>query len=120
MITTATHEPKGSVSQKIINPWHWQDNLGYSQAIEISNAKSTLFCAGQAAMDENGTPSSMGMAEQLTSSLDNLETVLKSAGYTLSNVIRLNYYTTSIQNFFPAYANLVERLAAANSNLRAL
>ena len=114
MTNTTTSESKIHLSKKIINPWQWQDNMGYSQAIEISHANSTLYCAGQAAMDENGIPIAKDMAAQTSSALDNLETVLKLAGYTLSNVVRLNFYTTSIPDFFAAYGNCVSRLAAHN------
>ena len=31
----------------IINPWKWQDNLGYSQAIEVRHSEGTLYCSGQ-------------------------------------------------------------------------
>ena len=39
------------------------------------------------------------MAAQWNKALDNLETVLKQAGMDLSNVVRLNYYTTDVDAF---------------------
>lgn len=39
------------------------------------------------------------MAAQITKSFDNLETVLREAGFSLSDVIRLNYYTTDVDGF---------------------
>ncbi len=62
---------------KNVDPWKWQDRLGFSQAI------------------------------------DNLETVLAKAGLGLKNVVRLNYYTTSIPAFTQAGAAFGPRLAAA-------
>lgn len=114
MTLTATHE-SSSARKKAINPWQWQDSFGYSQAIEVSNVTKTLYCAGQAAMDENGIPSTGGMDTQLQQSLQNLEVVLQKGGYTLSDVTRLTYYTTSINDFFNAYGNIAAQLAEKNS-----
>jgi Endoribonuclease L-PSP len=46
-------------------------------------------------MSADGTPQHVGdMAAQVELSLDNLEAVLDAAGMTLTNVVRLNMYTT--------------------------
>jgi len=46
--------------------------------------------------------------------MDNLETVLREAGYSLSDVVRINYYTTDVDAFFEAYPDEVAgRLAEA-------
>jgi enamine deaminase RidA (YjgF/YER057c/UK114 family) len=42
------------------------------------------------------------MRAQLGQAIDNLETVLKQAGLTLANVMRLNYYTTDVDAFMEA------------------
>ena len=90
-----------------INPWQWQTNFGYAQAVEISNNQGTLYCSGQAAMDAAGNPMSGSMAEQMQLSLKNLETVIEQAGYQPANIVRLNLYTTSIPDFFAAYGTLM-------------
>ena len=46
------------------------------------------------------------MNAQLSLSLDNLETVLKDAGFNLSNVVRLNIFTTDVDAFFGAWEAL--------------
>ena len=103
------------MERRIINPWTWQDNLGFVQANELTGAQRVLLCAGQTAMDDDGRPAHVGdMAGQIGMALDNLETVLKQAGLDLSNVMRLNYYTVDIDAFFAAYHVLTDRLAAAN------
>jgi enamine deaminase RidA (YjgF/YER057c/UK114 family) len=53
------------------------------------------------------------MAAQLALSLDNLEAVLDEAGMTLSNLVRLNVYTTDVDLLFPHYGVLASRLGAA-------
>jgi enamine deaminase RidA (YjgF/YER057c/UK114 family) len=36
------------------------------------------------------------MSAQIAQSLDNLETVLDNAGFEMSDVVRLNFYTTDV------------------------
>ncbi|MPR36978.1 RidA family protein [Salmonirosea aquatica] len=100
------------MQKSIINPWQWQDQLGYAQAIEIPQSTHTLYCAGQAAMDATGQPVETDMSGQINLSFDNLETVLQQANYSLANVVRLNFYTTSIEQFFAAYGQVMGRLRA--------
>ncbi len=91
----------------IINPWKWQDNLGYAQAVEVKNSQGTLYCAGQAAIDADGKPAGGSMNDQIKLSLENMHKVIKQAGYHPSNIIRLNFYTTSIPLFFEAYSTII-------------
>jgi enamine deaminase RidA (YjgF/YER057c/UK114 family) len=103
------------LDKKLINPWTWQDNYGFSQAVEISGHTRVLRCAGQTSVNENGEPQHEGdMAAQLALAMDNLETVLRGAGMTLSNVARLNIYTTDVDAFIGASAGVAQRLAEAN------
>ena len=93
-----------TVERRIINPWTWQDQMGYVQANEVSGTQRTLLCAGQTSVDEEGRPVHAGdMGAQLAQALDNLETVLGAAGAALSDVMRLNIYTTDVDLFFEAY-----------------
>jgi enamine deaminase RidA (YjgF/YER057c/UK114 family) len=45
--------------------------------------------------------------------LDNVEAVLQGAGMTLSNVVRLNIYTTDVDAFLEAIPGMAERLGRA-------
>ena len=102
------------MERQIVNPWTWQDNFGYSQAIEVSGAQRTIFCAGQTSVDGEGRPVHReDMRTQITQALDNLETLLRGSGAGLSDVVRLNYYTTDVDGFFGAYDAIVGRLAEA-------
>ena len=70
------------------------------------------MCAGQTSNDADGNPLHGGdMAAQITQSLDNLETVLSQAGLKLSDVARLNYYTTDVDQFIGSGEVLGKRLA---------
>jgi len=101
------------MTQRKINPWTWQDQIGFSQAIDVSGATQVLYCSGQTSMDADGKPAHVGdMRGQVTLALDNLDTVLAQAGYTLANVTRLNYYTTDVQALFGAFDIVRARLGA--------
>jgi enamine deaminase RidA (YjgF/YER057c/UK114 family) len=99
---------------KAINPWTWQDRYGFSQAVEVTGGQRLVYCAGQTSVDEDGNPVHPGdMARQINQALDNLETVLKQAGLSLANVVRLNYYATDVPAWFAAAPAFGPRLAAA-------
>lgn len=80
-----------------VNPWDWSIKLGYNQAEVISGATRQVICAGQTAVDAEGTPQHPGeMRGQIALALDNLEAVLNEAGMDLSNVIKLGIYATDV------------------------
>jgi len=105
------------MEKRAINPWTWQDALGFSQAYEVAGQpKRTLVCSGQTSVDANGAPLHAGdMAAQLRQAIANLETVLKAAGMELTDVVRLNYYTTDVGAFMQGAAGGgLARLAELN------
>jgi enamine deaminase RidA (YjgF/YER057c/UK114 family) len=88
------------VERKIINPWKWQDALGFVQANEVTGGQRVLYCSGQISVDADGKPLHVGdLGAQLKRSLENLEQVLSAAGFGLPDVVRLNIYTTDIDGF---------------------
>jgi enamine deaminase RidA (YjgF/YER057c/UK114 family) len=102
------------MEQRKINPWEWQNQFAFSQAIEVTGATRVLYCAGQTSMDAQGRPAHVGkMREQIELAFQNLATVLKAAGFSLSNVVRLNYYTTDVDSFFSSYEVAAKQLADA-------
>jgi enamine deaminase RidA (YjgF/YER057c/UK114 family) len=102
------------VERRTVNPWTWQDNFGFSQAIQVSGAQRTIFCADQTSTDDEGSPvHPEDMRAQVNQATDNLETVLTESGAGLSDVVRLNYYTTDVDRFFEAHDALVGHLAEA-------
>jgi enamine deaminase RidA (YjgF/YER057c/UK114 family) len=102
------------MERRIINPWSWQDQFGYVQANEVRGMERVLMCSGQGAVDAAGRPLHPGdMQAQLAAALDNLETVLQAAGFTLADVVRMNVYTTDIDQFFAASAAVGPRMGTA-------
>lgn len=80
-----------------VNPWDWSLKLGYNQAEVIEGARRHVTCAGQTAVDGDGTPQHPGdMRAQISLALDNLEAVLARAGMDLGNVTRLGVYATDV------------------------
>ena len=102
------------MEQRIINPWRWQDQFAFAQAYEVSGGERVLYCAGQASVDAEGRPAHVGdMRAEVNQALDNLQTVLVQAGFALSNVARLNYYTTNIDQLLGNWDAIVSRLTQA-------
>jgi enamine deaminase RidA (YjgF/YER057c/UK114 family) len=102
------------VERTAVNPWSWSEQFGFSQGQVVEGGRRVVFCAGQTSVDADGNPQHPGdMAAQLSLALDNLEAVLREAGMSLSNVVRLNYYTTDVDGFVTNAGVLGERLGAA-------
>ena len=97
-----------------VNPWTWSVAFGFNQAELVEGAGKVLFCSGQTSVDADGGPQHPGdMAAQISLAVDNLEAVLADAGMTLANVVRLNYYTTDVDEFLANMAVVGTRTGAA-------
>lgn len=69
----------------------------YSQAVWSGNR---LYCSGQTPIDpKTGKLVPGGIAEQTAQAFNNLETVLLAAGLGMADVIKVNVYLTSMENF---------------------
>lgn len=102
------------MERRIINPWNWQAEQGWSWAIETSGAQRVLYCAGQVSMDGDGKLLHVGdMRAQINQALDNLEIVLSKAGYRLSDVVRIDYYTTDADCLMANWDAIKNRLVTA-------
>ena len=102
------------MEQRALNPWTWQDDFGYVQANEVTGAERTIYCAGVASLDDEGrVVHPEDMRAQIGQAIDNLEAILREANVDLSNVVRLNIFTTDIDRFFEAFDALADRLARA-------
>ncbi len=84
-----------------INPSSWSIKLGFDQAELVEDHQRLLVVSGQDAVDADGTPQHSGdMAAQLEMALDNLDAILDAADMTAANVVRLDAYTTDIDELF--------------------
>ena len=91
------------MEKRTINPWTWQNERSYAQAIEVKNTEGTLYVSGQTAIDAEGISSTADMKTQLIEAIENLEKVIKEAGYECENIVRLNIYTTSTEELFSCF-----------------
>ena len=105
-----------AVERTAVNPVTWSLEMGFNQGETVSGHTRTLYCSGQTAMGPDGRPRHDGdMAAQLALSLDNLEAVLRAAGMSLADLVRLTVYTTDVDLLFPHYGVLASRLGAAGA-----
>ncbi|WP_179375988.1 RidA family protein [Winogradskyella wichelsiae] len=88
------------MEKRIINPWEWQNERSYVQAVEVTKPEGTLYISGQTAIDDDGKSSTSNMKAQLIQAIENLESVIKEAGYECENIVRLNIYATSSEELF--------------------
>ena len=99
------------MEKQIINPWQWQDQRSYVQAVEVKHAESTLYISGQTAINSFGESSSADMKSQLQMAIQNLEQVIGEAGYDPENIVRLNIYTTSTEELLSCFDVFQEWIA---------
>ncbi|MFC7347768.1 RidA family protein [Chryseobacterium zhengzhouense] len=88
------------MEKRIINPWTWQNERNYAQAVEVKNVQSSLYVSGQTAIDDNGKSSDADMRTQIIKTFENLEKVILQADFELKNMVRLTVYTTDHPAFF--------------------
>jgi enamine deaminase RidA (YjgF/YER057c/UK114 family) len=98
-----------------INPSTWSVKLGFDQGELVTGYQRQLFASGQDAVDDDGTPQHPGdMAAQLELALDNLEAILSGADMAPANVVRLNAYTTDIDELFKLFPRIADRFGGEN------
>lgn len=94
------------ISGSLLTPGYAQEH----KAINLSNAKglpfsdgilagNTLYIAGQEGSDESGKLVSGGIAPETKAALDNVEKVLKAAGFELKDVVSVTVYLADIHDF---------------------
>ena len=99
------------MKRDIINPWTWQEALGFVHGNKVTDAESIFFLAGQTASDENGHCLHPGdMEKQIDQVLDNIGTILEQGGMDYSNVVRLNIFTVDMDAIMKAHDHMAENL----------
>jgi len=100
------------MQKRTVDPWQWGERTNSVQAVEIKQADSTLYCSGQVAIDADGVPSAADMRTQFLLTIQNLEHLLREAGYDCSGIVRLNVFTTSVREFFTTCADVYQEWIA--------
>ncbi len=101
------------MQREIINPWAWQEPLGFVHGNKVTGAQTMLFLAGQTASDASGHTLCIGdMKGQIDQTLANIEKILKLGGMDFTHVVRLNIYTTDMKAIFANHDYMVACLRA--------
>jgi enamine deaminase RidA (YjgF/YER057c/UK114 family) len=103
------------MSRNDVNPWEWSKAFGFSQAVEMTGVTQFLVCSGQTAIGADGSPpEETDMGAQVSTALENLRTVLEAAGLGPADVIRINYYTTDVDELFAVLGPLAGEFLGGN------
>ncbi|TVR73990.1 MAG: RidA family protein [Sphaerobacteraceae bacterium] len=101
------------MQKRTINPWTWQEQRGFDQAIEISRFDRLLFCSGQSSVDADGNVQHAGdMRGQVELVIKNIQTVLTAAGYSWQDIVEMKWYTTDLEEL-SASSDVFESLLGA-------
>jgi len=79
---------------------HKHINLGEGKGLPFSDgviAGNTLYVAGQEGSDEKGKLASGGIAAETKAALENIQKVLKTAGFQMSDIVSVTVYLADIQ-----------------------
>jgi 2-iminobutanoate/2-iminopropanoate deaminase len=85
--------------KELVNPWEWQNQLGFSQAWRVEGAGAIVFVSGQVAYTSDGKL--VGDADfeaQTRQVFENLRTVVEQAGTTLGSIVKLTVFLTDMGN----------------------
>jgi reactive intermediate/imine deaminase len=78
-----------------INPWRWQDQLGFSQAWRVEGAQTVVFLSGQAPISPEGDLVGKGDFEAQTRQVfENLRSVLEQSGAGFDAIVKVTVYVT--------------------------
>jgi enamine deaminase RidA (YjgF/YER057c/UK114 family) len=85
------------MEKRRVDPWTWQERLGYAQAWRVDGASSTIFLAGQGPSSADGALVGEGDFDaQARQAHANVATVLEQAGASFDDVVKLTVYLTDI------------------------
>ena len=98
-----------------VNPWEWSKAFGYSQAVEVARAERVLVCSGQTGIGEDGSPpATADMGDQVKKAFENLGEVLRTAGFSAADVVRVNFYTTDVDELIAVLGPLASEFFGGN------
>jgi enamine deaminase RidA (YjgF/YER057c/UK114 family) len=95
------------MERRQVNPWAWQDKLGFSHAWRLDRPQTVILMAGQASVGADGNlVGESDFEAQVRQIFANLRIVLEDAGAGLDAIYKLVVYLTDIRNL-PVYERIV-------------
>ena len=95
IITASVLTPGYAQERKAINLSPAR-GLPFSDGVLVGN---TLYIAGQEGTDESGKLASGGIGPETKAALENIEKVLKAAGFELKDIVSVTVYLADIHEF---------------------
>ncbi len=100
------------MEKRPINPTPWLLEFGINHGVEVTGAQRILYLSGQTSSAADGSPKHEGnLTEQFKCAWGNVVEALKEAGMSPSNVVRLNLYTTAVDELMNNGAELFGLIA---------
>lgn len=92
------------MSKRPINPADLSPPVGFAHGWLVENGPArTLYLAGQCGYDQAGRIEKKGdLPGQLDKALGNIGSILRDAGMTFADVVQLNFYVTSRDDYATA------------------
>jgi enamine deaminase RidA (YjgF/YER057c/UK114 family) len=88
------------MKRREINPTDYLSGFNLNHGIEVSGTQRTLYLSGQTSNGPDGSPLHEGdLVAQFQLAWSNLKDALKAADMDVSNIVRLNMYTTDVAAF---------------------
>ena len=83
---------------KVIDPgWQWDDKIPLAQAVKVG---AVLYISGPIALDPSGARVGAGdMKAQSQRVFENIAAILRMAGGTLENVVKITAYLTDMSRY---------------------
>jgi len=97
-ITPRTRVEDEPMKRTQINPWSWQDSIGFSHAIRLDQPDALIVVAGQTGVDDDGNvihPDDFEAETRLM--FKNMATTLQGSGATLDDVVKLTVFLLDLE-----------------------
>ncbi len=101
------------MERRAINPTPWLAHFSVSHAIEVKGGSRTLYLSGQTSTAADGSTLHAGdLVAQFATAWANLKEALAAADMKPTDVVRLNFYTTDVEQFMAKAGEIVPIYAA--------
>ena len=85
------------------------DVFGFSQGVLVEEGKRMLFISGQLAADQDGNfLENANFSEQCKKALDGIDAVLREAGATRHNIVKITGFVTDMKSSIEEFSKLTK------------